>query len=483
MEKEIYNFGPSDGLNFAFEFRNEDANSRPLLGRLCAWIGGSLVWGSVDGDGATATGVEWYWQDLLRHLTEILDVLNYEEAYPLGLEPSAPQLLRQAARARWYGFSEERIEEEEDVLVAFDECHDLAHAASGIELPTLYLLREGAGMVLASRFGTRNRPAAEVIECLVSMADFMAARAERSSSSECQAVAALWRLRQVSVEHSERAAELASSLPRDRLGKIAGGISIARFWNLEVASANENAYLIAARMTSGLMSDEDMSDLMNELKVATTIPENTPRFDGISLSAISVDAVRRLRSSQQAYSQGYSLAVWLRDQLSMSATDRVDVQATLIKLGVTIWDADLCEVVDAILLWRGLRPPVIIANKKGKRSHFPKGRRSSLAHELCHLLVDRQGAFPVIEIQGGRVPRWPEQRANAFAAEFLLPRSAISTISATNGKGIASLLDHLSDAFDVSHELSAWQVLNSGLQLTGEEGALIKSYTHKSGLS
>ena len=46
----------------------------------------------------------------------------------------APQLLRQAARERWYRFSEERIEEEEETLIAFEECHNLAHATPGLDI-------------------------------------------------------------------------------------------------------------------------------------------------------------------------------------------------------------------------------------------------------------------------------------------------------------------------------------------------------------
>jgi hypothetical protein len=34
--------------------------------------------------------------------------------------------------------------------------------------------------------------------------------------------------------------------------------------------------------------------------------------------------------------------------------------------------------------------------------------RFTLAHELCHLLVDRKGSLPVAEVLGGATPNRPE---------------------------------------------------------------------------
>ena len=482
MEKEAHSFGPTDGLNFAFEFLGSDAEKGPLFGRLSAWIGGSLIWGTEEDQGHAVRGVEWYWQDLLRYLAEVLHIITFEEVYPLGLEPMAPQLLRQAAAERWYGFGEQRIEEEEEALIAFEECHDLAHAAPGLALPMLFVLREGAEMIAASKHGVRYRSASEVIECLTSVAEFLASRAEQSSSVECRAIADQWRARPASSQSRERTAELVSALPRDRLRKIAGDSALDEFWNLPDFAPNRNAYLIAARMTSGVLSDADIRDLLGKLKIAADDSVGRPR-SAISLADISAEASNRLRSSRQAYNQGYELGAWLRQRLGIAAAARVEVQDTLSQLGVATWEVELTnDVIDAVLMWRELRPPIIILNKGGKRSHFPKGKRASLAHELCHLLIDRDGAFPAIEVQGGRLPRRPEQRANAFAAEFLLPRSAIVNAARKN-QSVASLLDYLSDTFDVSHELAAWQVLNSELSLNRTENALVKSYTYNSGLA
>ena len=83
MEKETHSFGPTDGLNFTFEFLGSDARKGPLFGRLCVWVGDSLIWGAEEDQGQGARGVEWYWQDLLRYLAEVLHIITFEEVYPL----------------------------------------------------------------------------------------------------------------------------------------------------------------------------------------------------------------------------------------------------------------------------------------------------------------------------------------------------------------------------------------------------------------
>lgn len=49
----------------------------------------------------------------------------------------------------------------------------------------------------------------------------------------------------------------------------------------------------------------------------------------------------------------------------------------------------------------------------------------TLAHELCHLLVDRSKAAPLMIASTPWAPAEIERRANAFAAELLLPRAGM----------------------------------------------------------
>jgi Zn-dependent peptidase ImmA (M78 family) len=61
-------------------------------------------------------------------------------------------------------------------------------------------------------------------------------------------------------------------------------------------------------------------------------------------------------------------------------------------------------------------------------------RRFTLAHELCHLLLDREYGDELAIASGPWAPLAIEQRANAFAAAFLMPtwllRDALATATA-----------------------------------------------------
>jgi len=141
--------------------------------------------------------------------------------------------------------------------------------------------------------------------------------------------------------------------------------------------------------------------------------------------------------------------------------------------------------LDAIAVWSEHHRPTVFVNTRGLRSRFPTGRRSTCAHEICHLLVDRDRALPAVEVLGGQIPHGIEQRANAFAAEFLLPRAeAGRSVKATlkyvyspdeRKKEIESIVSRLADDYDVSHETAAWQMLRSG-QIGERDEPVLQSF-------
>ncbi|MGH3248264.1 MAG: ImmA/IrrE family metallo-endopeptidase [Trebonia sp.] len=64
----------------------------------------------------------------------------------------------------------------------------------------------------------------------------------------------------------------------------------------------------------------------------------------------------------------------------------------------------------------------------------PAANRFTIAHELCHLLLDREHGNELAIASGPWAPLDIERRAKAFAAAFLMPtwllRDAITTSSA-----------------------------------------------------
>lgn len=68
------------------------------------------------------------------------------------------------------------------------------------------------------------------------------------------------------------------------------------------------------------------------------------------------------------------------------------------------------------------RAPLVLLNENCARHADAEGKpmrsgiRFTLAHELCHLLIDRDSGSQLALVSGPWAPKAVEQRANAFAA-------------------------------------------------------------------
>jgi Zn-dependent peptidase ImmA (M78 family) len=158
----------------------------------------------------------------------------------------------------------------------------------------------------------------------------------------------------------------------------------------------------------------------------------------------------------------------MRDILGgVVSTKQVDVEGVLSRLGVGIHDISLDTTeLDAVAIFGPRHGPAILINEQGRHASAPVGRRASLAHELCHLLVDRKAALPAAEVLlRGKGPRRPEQRANAFAAEFLVPGSEVLNVtrnaSPQTRADWVTIVDTIARSFGASHAVVGWQILNA----------------------
>jgi hypothetical protein len=100
--------------------------------------------------------------------------------------------------------------------------------------------------------------------------------------------------------------------------------------------------------------------------------------------------------------------------------------------------------------------------------------RVTQAHELCHLLLDRGHGFTAVEVLQSRMPIRIEQRARAFAAEFLLPAPLAIEIWMGAGKpfehvNLDRLLRQLSRRFGVSRSVAGWQLEHGASQYDRED--------------
>jgi len=89
--------------------------------------------------------------------------------------------------------------------------------------------------------------------------------------------------------------------------------------------------------------------------------------------------------------------------------------------------------------------------------------RVNAAHELCHLLVDSRHGFSAVDVLGGRMPPRMEQRAKAFAAEFLLPNSEAGEIWREAGSpieidAVRHVVTRLCAIYKVTDSVASWQL-------------------------
>jgi Zn-dependent peptidase ImmA (M78 family) len=77
--------------------------------------------------------------------------------------------------------------------------------------------------------------------------------------------------------------------------------------------------------------------------------------------------------------------------------------------------------VRAISVFGPTQRPRVFCNRRTYWGQSLEVERFTLAHELCHLLLDRERGDALAVASGPWAPVTIEQRANAFAAAFLMP--------------------------------------------------------------
>jgi hypothetical protein len=260
--------------------------------------------------------------------------------------------------------------------------------------------------------------------------------------------------------------------------------SLTAIWPADINSidaANDRWYELkaAARMIGRRVSDNTLRTILERLQSLK------PGKD-LQLGTLLDHAKALLleHESDEPMTQGYFLASMVREHLGIRK-GRVDPERILSSWGVSISDIEIPDSgLDAIAAWKSGHATTILVNRLGPRSQHFTGRRSTLAHEMCHLLADTDGALPAVEVLGGSVSHEIEQRANAFAAEFLLPRVEAAEyitgelrfvhLKREREKLLDRCVDHLAHTYQTSHETTAWQVLNSGAAALGDRKMLHK---------
>uniref|UniRef100_UPI004055AFD6 ImmA/IrrE family metallo-endopeptidase n=1 Tax=Candidatus Electrothrix sp. TaxID=2170559 RepID=UPI004055AFD6 len=432
--------GSPEGLQFQLNLDPSDQEGL-AWGQGLVLLDGEPVWFTEDAEGREIP-VQWTWVDLLNFLGRWWPWLILEEDYPFPFQPLYPGYLLREAELRWQEVPEEQAEKEEDEVHRFIARHDLAEAFKGIFLPSLILLRQGNTCHISAGL-RRNQvlPWPGVQGTLEELGRFLAEGVSGSSNPRAQYALDLWRRRE------DRKSELELDLTTGIANDLRKGFQCVDWNSMEIRAV--------ARMSSKTVILSDQQEFLQRIAAV-------PRRDTPELDRLTEKLHKDFQEIGAPHNQGYWTASRLRGILGLSWNEHVEPRNYLEQWGVLIDEIQIerCPV-EAVTAWGDKHGPAIILNiGSGSRAAHDFGRRATLAHEMAHLVLDRDRALPAGEVLGGRTPEYPEKRARAFAAELLLPRElAENAVREYTSLEEAAL--YLQKKYRVSTELLAWQINNS----------------------
>ncbi|WBB52418.1 DUF6575 domain-containing protein [Verrucosispora sp. WMMD573] len=448
-------------IEWAVDPPEPDEHAAPQFPRVAIRlaIAGSYVWGDE------ASGVVLDAREALRFLARSWAYFSWEEGLPLdlpfgNLRDIRDDLDRKRNRAPHYL--------RRSLELSFNDFmfgHDLSQMSSAGALPSVVLAREGAyGWILreddAGRYSIEN-----LLGPLESLALGLVKRLERFDDRAAREAISAWSSRWSLTSHE--AAEIVTGLSSEEVRLIEEASEefrreLAQFDGLSLADPDpsKSELLAAARMSAGL-APEHVAEIVS---LIGPIPGSATD----DLDRLSEVAPTQIAGHVFAFDQGLEAARWLRKFLDIPLDAPVDPERMLTEYGVLVKHVKLKSIrsVDAIAAWGSKRGPCVLINTFGVHAQGSAGRRTTAAHELCHLLLDRAGSLPIAEVLRGQESTVVEARARAFAAEFLLPQQVAGETYQQSPDKPKRVVKRLSEKYGVSPEVVAWNIKNSGVPIT-----------------
>lgn len=409
---------------------------------------------------------EWYADELLSHLTECWKPLILRQTYPIPVQPQRPSFLIAEATERWASLPEDTVESEQAEVSAFEDVHNFANAFGGISgLLPLWFLRDRDQVIIDTQERQWQVPFAIAIKGLVAAGDEISKRLATAEIHKWQRLIDAWANR----DKADGVVLLALTIGRDRTTAktLIDEKIIDAPLSLADAASDADELRIAARMAGPLP--------INQIKKVIDTVRSCGHFNAPELIASSAAAIDFVNSESvqnvRPHVQGEELAKWFRGYLNISPSRSLDPFSVLKAQGVDVRVLDFgFSALFAVAVWGPkYGPAVLLHGEQAKitslfRSIWQNGAiRVNAAHELCHLLVDSQHGFSAVEVLGGRMPPRIEQRAKAFAAEFLLPSREANEIWRTEGslveiESVRQIIRKLCSTYKVTEAVASWQL-------------------------
>lgn len=442
---------PDEGIAIG---REESAS----WGRLQLWVKGQNLCAHVD-QGELIQGIHWYLLPFLEWVANSWNPLLHEERLPnRNIGDSAAESLAVTRNAPALA-SEVDISEWDQEWYDWYQQHSLRAARNGGIFPNIVFRRlrdhievswDGelpAGTPTGFRFnlarGSELLDPKDIAEPLYDVA-FDAVKYLRKRTPDNARLECVYEALLKITDSNQREIRLGwlADLPEDEIvadqPNKRSGEQRRRSWERltgVLRSINHGPALKAA-----LATDDQPLFLAGSCQAALLFGSVSPTVseaDVITLADVLIKQYSRSRSSEDAlevlsedvptdgvaqiWEQGYDLAESLHDVLRLSG-DWVDVRQVLRMFGIQELRRDLedtgirgCSIVGPY------HKPTIVINKSWRYSASSTGVRFTIAHELCHILHDRNHGKRLAIASGPWAPRIVEKRANAFAAMFLMP--------------------------------------------------------------
>lgn len=460
-----------DMLQFIYEpSTSEDAPDG--WGRGCLLLAGEPYWYGSQNAADSNNLLDWTWVDLLDYLGKNWLAISLEQQYPfswLANDATHPGQTWEIAERRWAMMQDddERIDAEESVVLAFMARHNLAQAWQGLSLPQLLWFRTGDQLWLIPERG--NPLLTDFHSALAHLEAFgnqLAAPMTGSNNPRVQLALQRWTNRNRYASLADYVS-LATGWPTKAQVEIQGHSAANDFWfdaAQDASDFRETEVLAAARMLRFVMKPTELGQVLQTIRHLPA--SETPKLDQAS-KACEVELAAA--DSPHPWEQGYIAANWLRNLLGIAPDSSFHPEQLLAEWNVSIRPCDLVsDRIDALACWGERGPAILVNNRPHAKTRAANRMRSTLAHEIAHLLIDRAGALPVAEVLGGHVDPFVEQRARAFAAELLLPRHVARDVY-LQCEGLGRTLKRLTDRFKVSRQLACYQLHNSGCTLAPQD--------------
>ena len=460
---------------------------RESWGAFSAWANGENLCAHIE-QGEVLDSAHWYMLPLIEWLIDNWDPLLHEERLPLsnaGL--SAAESL---SRTRRPPLSLKEVDDFEwlDTWSAWWNRHSVRAGREGGLFPDLYLRRYRDRLELSTgaeplpgipdeyRFQTPNRiyrvePAstAETLFGVLSAAiselrrrlpqssliDELSARIVDLTSPERVTSRMAWLAGfGEDIEKYQHVAEAVD----DALADVDAGIreQITGTQRATPLLVGGSAY---ARLLYGAISPEtELQDvvMLTKLILDNYVPDAQPWLSRLDLP-LDLGEVEQFTSGEQGSWLGQQACELLR----AGGDGWVDIHSILQGLEVAVTKIDLSdEAIRAVSVFGPTQIPHVFCNRRTRWGEGIEVERFTLAHELCHLLLDRDHGDELAIATGPWAPVGIEQRANAFAAAFLMPTwlledalgvavapaddpETIRAVSATLHVSASSLIDRL----------------------------------------